>query len=133
VWYNKRHLCERFHRLYDIDIFEISTGNHGEIFIDAIQDKRVPPFPDIPRESSMDSSFLIRVAMVHQHGVEACIPMASKMTVKENPDFTSPRALNEHVVRVFVERATREHRERDQVVMEPTLIGRKAPTPCQPA
>jgi hypothetical protein len=43
--------------------FDTTARNKGEIFINAIEGKGAPPFPDIPSESDMDNSFFIGAAM----------------------------------------------------------------------
>jgi hypothetical protein len=60
---------------------QTTTSNQGEILINATEDKRVPPFLDIPSESGMDISFFIGAAIAEiQFGTwEHMLPPLGKL------------------------------------------------------
>jgi hypothetical protein len=54
------------------NIFNTPSNNHGEIFMDNVEDQGIAPLPNVPSQSDVDRCFDIRIATLNTERVKVC-------------------------------------------------------------
>jgi hypothetical protein len=60
------------------NIFNTTSSNQGEVFINTIEDKHIPLFPDIPSKIGMDTGFFKGAAMMLRRESKLADPRLAK-------------------------------------------------------
>jgi hypothetical protein len=86
-------------------IGEATSGDQHEGLILIIENKRVPPLPNVPENGGDNCSFFNVVAAASEEVGEAGDATCIEVEVEEVPNFTRSRTSQEQVVDILLKRA----------------------------